>query len=252
MKKIILVLVFLLATPFYASAVSIGNHFTFSGTDENGVGSAEMEVDVSLDGKTLIVKLDNTSPITTTTGDVNAPGIDGFGFFFDQDDSNDGTLPGVDDWTLTAYDGISVNPVIIGSKTDADLITPLLPWSLEYEPDNVIGIKYLDYFYTNVGGVSEALYNPTASVAAAANDPYFTEAILTIIFEDSVEFVDGSGAYVRMQNVGDGGEGSLKLFDYWTDENGGGGGGDPIPEPSTLILLGAGIVGLVAYRRKRS
>ncbi len=36
------------------------------------------------------------------------------------------------------------------------------------------------------------------------------------------------------------------------EEPGGGGGGDPIPEPSTLILLGAGIVGLVAYRRKKS
>ena len=32
---------------------------------------------------------------------------------------------------------------------------------------------------------------------------------------------------------------------------GGGGGGNPVPEPSTLILLGAGVVGLALYRRRQ-
>ncbi len=34
-------------------------------------------------------------------------------------------------------------------------------------------------------------------------------------------------------------------------DGGGGGEGDPIPEPSTLILLGGGLISLVAYRRKK-
>ena len=250
MKNIILVLVFLLATPFYASAVavSIGNPFTFYGEDESGVGSAIMDVYVDEATNTLAVYLDNTSPITTAGGDDNAPGIDGFGFFFDQDDSNAGTVPAVVTWLLEAYsyDGSNLVLETIGSSADSNL-----PWSLEYEPNNVVGVKYLDYFSTNGGGVSEALYNPAATVSGVANDPYFTRAVLTITLASLVKFQDGSGAFVRMQNVGTDGEGSLKLFDYWTVENGGGGGGDPIPEPSTLILLGAGIIGLVAYRRKK-
>ncbi len=37
----------------------------------------------------------------------------------------------------------------------------------------------------------------------------------------------------------------------WKD-GGGGGGGDPIPEPSTFILLGSGLLGLFYAGRKRS
>ncbi len=46
--------------------------------------------------------------------------------------------------------------------------------------------------------------------------------------------------------------GSHDLTWKYDDGGGGGGGGDPIPEPSTLILLGAGIVGLAVYRRKKN
>jgi hypothetical protein len=47
---------------------------------------------------------------------------------------------------------------------------------------------------------------------------------------------------------------SIETISHTSFTNGGGGtgGGDPIPEPSTFVLLGAGLAGLVFYRRKKS
>ena len=55
---------------------------------------------------------------------------------------------------------------------------------------------------------------------------------------DPTLFISEDSLIVRMQNVGLDGEGSLKLT-------------GAVPEPSTMLLLGFGLVGLAAVGRKR-
>ena len=238
MKNLLLLVVFILAIPFCASANPSTYDYSFYGESVTGVGSATMNV--SLNGKLLTATLNNISPLTW--GDsayTNTSGITGFGFFLDEDNLAIG--PAINSWTLTAYDSLS-SFLTIGSIDDSSL-----PWSLDYN-QGFVGVDFLEY-YAHTSGVGSALYNPSAEDGFASN-PYFTEAILSIeLVDDSLTFGDGAGAFVRMQNVGSSGADSLKLFDYYED------GGIPpqgvIPEPSTLILLGAGLIGLAVYRRKK-
>lgn len=228
MKKLFL-LAFSLILMFMIGSNAEALPFTFSGSDEGGTGSAMM--DIKIVGNLLTLTLDNTSPLTLDDGTgVNTPGILGFGF-----DLKNDPLPGLSSWELTAFDKDGNVQIIGEDGTD-------LSWIMDTFQAGV----NLDYLpQSDEGGVQGALYNPDATAGLAALPNYFTTATLIMEFADD-PVLDITSTYVRMQNVGADGEGSLKLH----GDAGPGHHTLPIPEPSTILLLGIGLIGLLGFGKK--
>jgi hypothetical protein len=203
----------------------------FYGFDEGGMGSADMVI--STDGNTLTATLDNTSPVELDDGDDgdggNSPGIAAFGFSLDPDELS------WTSWTLTALSSDDFQtPIRIGSDMDGG------PWEMD---TSFKGIT-LDYIF-NIKGMDRALYNPDAfsdpnnTLPGRKKDVYFTTAELTMVFdqEPSLNTEELFSPFIMMKNVGIKGEGSLKLA--------------PVPEPASMLLVGAGLIGLAAVSRKK-
>jgi len=228
------------------TGAAAGVLYTFTGTSAGGIGSATMDVDIN--NTRILIKLNNTSPTTLIGGSgVNAPAITGFGLSFQN--PNDFTLT---TWDLFAFNASNVS-VCIGSSAPSCSSTNT--WVLEVPGPS----QPLDLFSSTSPGstVQGGLYNPTATAGLAALPNYFTEATFQIMLAnvfappDILELFNGQcnqghpcSPFVRMQNVGERGQGSLRLSP---------GGPFPpngVPEPGTLALLGMAIVAGVMARRK--
>lgn len=239
LAKSTLALTLSLATSSLQASI-ITSNWTFEGSSSGGSLTADMGITIDDASGIFTLILDNTSPTTLDDGTgINAPGIDGFGFNLD---------PNLtwSSWSITAF--ATGNPqgsaITIGSSADNTL-----PWVLS-ESQNNQGIN-IDFNPNNGNGVNEALYNPlaTSGFPGGQNTNYFTQAVFTIDYNGIPNLASeacGSGltctTFVRGQNVGANGAGSVKLAG--TEDDGGVIPPQEIPVPGTFALIGLGLLGL--------
>lgn len=228
MKKLMVLIAMVLGLAGTAGA-TVYEFSGYAGADPPGpiMASATMDVNITLDSTEYLVTvlLRNTSPYPTyPISGLNSPAITGFGISFGEEDSP--ALPIVEgSLSLTAYS----DP---GNTTVVDLLALEKGWKMYTTKSGVA----MDYLPSTSNGVNYALYNP-AALDGFGDDPLFTEALLSFRVASNPGML--AEEYVRFQNVGV--DGSTKLW----------GGQNPVPEPGTMMLLGAGFLGLALYAKRR-
>ena len=205
---------------------AFGVPITFSDSDiVNGhmaTGSAILDFSFDSGTNTLVIDVDNTSPLTDSGGNSNSPAITGFGF--------DTTNKVNTTFNVQAYGFVAGT----GSGSIVD-ITSYWQISMDANLQGGKGGMVFDFVPNTLNGVQGGVINPDADGFTGSN-LYET----TGIFKLEGDPGELSNWYMRFQNLGLEGEGSLNNVP-----------GTPVPEPATMLLLGSGLIGLAGLGRKK-